>query len=315
VTRPELSALLDVAATQYGIVSQRQLSDLGFSRDRVARLVTSGVLVRVVDGAYRLASHADDELARCIAVCLARPGLVVSGPTAARLHGFRRVTKDSIVHVTAKPHSQPARAPWIRTYRTALVQPSDIAHRSEGIRLTTPARTVVDMVRYCSDAAVISMIEQGVDLGWFDEGQVRSAAERTNTIGRPFARQFLALLDDRMAGGPAGSDWETIVGEALRQRGVRGLVRQYPLKVPGYGRLRFDLAIPERRWALEIDAHPSHHTREGAARDKFRDRCCAEIDWMVQRIGEPDLRLRFDPTIESIIRAIGHRPPIRPAAA
>ena len=313
--RPQLSMLLNIAATQHGIVTRRQLSHHGFEDDRIARLVTTGVLVRIIDGAYRVASHRDGELARCLAVSLARPGLVVSGPTAARLHGFRRVPNDHLVHVTAKPHSQPARAPWIRTYRTALIERSDIARRADGVRLTRPARTVVDMVRYASDGAVASMIEQGIDLGWFDEDDVRATAERTNTLGRPFARRFLALLDDRILGGPAGSDWETVVGDALRQRGVRGLVRQHELTVPGYGRLRFDLAIPERRWALEIDAHPSHHSREGAARDKFRDRCCAEIDWIVQRVGEPDLRFRFDPTLDSIVRTIGRRPPARPVVA
>lgn len=305
--RPPLSTLLDIAAEQHGIVTSRQLSERGFSRDRVARLVASDVLVRVIDGAYRLASHADDELVRCVAVSLARPGLVVSGPTAARLWGFRRVTKDRLVHVTAKPHSQPGRAAWIRTYRTALIDAVDVVHRQDGVRLTSTARTAVDMVRHATPFAVVSMIEQGLDCDWFDEEALRTTAERTATPGRPFARQFLELLDDRLVGGPAGSDWETIVGECLQRRGIGGLVRQYPLTVPGYGRLRFDLAIPERRWALEIDAHPSHHSAEGAARDKFRDRCCAEIDWMVQRIGEPDLRNRFDPTLDSIERSLGRR--------
>jgi very-short-patch-repair endonuclease len=310
VSRPPFSSLLVIAAGQHGIVTARQLSERGFTPDRVARLVASGVLVRVIDGAYRIASHADDELARCVAVSIARPGLTVSGPTAARLWGFRRVPRDSLVHVTAKPHSQPARAEWVRTYRTALIGAIDIVHRSDNVRLTSRARTAVDMVRYTSSSAVISMIEQGLDQDWFDQDTVRSVAERTATPGRPFARHFLTLLDNRLDGGAAGSDWETIVGDCLRRRGVLGLVRQHPLFVPGYGRLRFDLAIPERRWALEIDAHPSHHSAEGAARDKFRDRCCAEIDWMVQRIGEPDLRYRFDPTLDSITRALDRRPPM-----
>jgi len=308
VKRPPLSRLLDIAADQHGIVTSRQLFEHGFSRDRVARLVDSDVLVRVVDGAYRVASHADDELARCVAVSLARPGLVVSGPTAARLWGFRRVTKDQLVHVTAKPHAQPGRAAWIRTYRTALIGAIDIVHRPDGVRLTSTARTAVDMVRHATPSAVLSMVEQGLDREWFDEAALRSTAERTATPGRPFARRFLELLGDRLDGGAAGSDWETIVGDCLRRRGIGGLVRQYPLTVPGYGRLRFDLAIPERRWALEIDAHPSHHSAEGAARDKFRDRCCAEIDWMVQRVGEPDLRHRFGRTLDSIERSLDHRP-------
>jgi len=312
VERPTLATMLDIAVHQHGVVSQEQLQAEGFSRDRIAGLVTAGVLIRVIDGAYRIASHRDNELARCASVGLARPALVVSGPTAARLHGFRRVPGDGFVHVTAKPHAQPARAAWIRTYRTAMIADNDVVMRDHLIRLTSPARTVLDMVRYASESAVLSMVEQGLDREWFTEDEIRGTAEYAATPGRPFAGRFLALLDDRLGGGPAGSDWESIVGDHLRGHGITGIVRQFPLTVRGYGNLRFDLAVPARRWALEIDVHPSHYSREGAARDKLRDRCCAEIGWLVQRVGEPDLRHRLHPTLDSIERTLANREPLRP---
>lgn len=314
--RRSIAAILEIAAEQHGIVSRRQLRSRGVTRDRIAGLVSSGILVRVIDGAYRMRSHHDSELARCAAITVARSALIVSGPTAGRLLGFRRVPNDGLVHVTAKPHGQPGRALWIRVYRTAMIADDDIIHRN-AIRLTSPARTVVDMVRYATDSAVVSMIEQGLDRSWFTEQQARASAEFAATPGRPFANRFLTLLDDRVGGGAAGSDWESVVGEHLRRRGIVDLIRQFPLVVPGYGNLRFDLAVPSRRWALEIDVHPSHFSREGAARDKLRDRGCAEIGWLVQRVGEPDLRHRLRPTLNSIERTLASRPrftdPRRPA--
>ncbi len=305
-----LTRLAHTAAGQFGIVSRDQLLELGVGPDRINRLVYAGLLERVLDGAYRLVSHTESESGRSLAVSLSRPGVAIAGPTAARLWGFRRVPRDGLVHVIVKPHGQPGRAPWLRTYRTAMLRDEDIVTRADGIRSTSRSRTVVDMVRYATDSAVVSMIEQGLDQRWFTNEALHEAAEHTRTPGRPFASRFLGLLDTRLAGGPAGSDWESVVGEHLARRGMVGIVRQFPLTVRGYGTLRFDLAVPSRRWALEIDVHPSHFSREGAARDKFRDRCCAEIGWLVQRVGEPDLRYRLDATLDSIEQTLASRPQI-----
>lgn len=305
-----LTLLAHTAAGQFGIVSRHQLLELGVGPDGINRLVCAGLLERVIDGAYRLVSHTESESGRSLAVSLSRPGVAIAGPTAARLWSFRRVPRDGLVHVIVKPHGQPGRAPWLRTYRTAMVRDEDIITRTDGIRLTSKSRTVVDMVRYATDSAVISMIEQGLDQRWFTDKALHEIAEHTRTSGRPFASRFLGLLDSRLLGGPAGSEWESVVGDHLARRRMIDIVRQFPLTVRRYGALRFDLAVPSRRWALEIDVHPSHFSREGAARDKFRDRCCAEVGWLVQRVGEPDLRYHLDATLDSIGQTLARRPRI-----
>jgi very-short-patch-repair endonuclease len=305
--RSKTARAMKLAEKQHGVVSLTNLHDSGLSTDQIARLVSSKTIHRVLDGAYRFVSHPESELARSAAVCLSRPGLTIAGPTAARLWGFRRVGHDHAIHVICRPKAQPGRASWLVPYRTACLDEQDIVSRTDGIRLTTHKRTVVDMMRFAADDAVVSMIEQGLDQRWFSEAVLRKTAEEIATPGRPFAKRFLILLSERIDGGPAGSDWESSVGDALRMRHVIGLARQHAINVSGYGNLRFDLAIPEIRWALEVDVHPSHFTREGAAKDKFRDRCCAEAGWLVQRIGEPDLRYRFDETMDALVRHIRQR--------
>src|SRR6056297_2250546 len=116
MSHSDLAVVMRSASTHQGVISADQLHRAGFTRSRIRRLVTTGVLRRVVDGAYRLTSAPATELVRCAAVSLARPGLIVIGPTAARIQGFRRVPNDGIVHVTSKPHAQPARAEWVRSY-------------------------------------------------------------------------------------------------------------------------------------------------------------------------------------------------------
>ena len=76
--------------------------------------------------------------------------------------------------------------------------------------------------------------------------------------------------------------------------------------MPGYGPARFDLAIPEVQWVLEIDIHPDHGL-EGGAADKRRDRCARASGWETEHVGEQDLVARFSATIEGLVQAIDRR--------
>ena len=67
------------------------------------------------------------------------------------------------------------------------------------------------------------------------------------------------------------------------------------------------MAIPELRWALEIDVHPEHRTLEGAARDIERDDAADAIGWFVRRVSEVQLVDRFAPTIDAVIESIARR--------
>jgi hypothetical protein len=124
--------------------------------------------------------------------------------------------------------------------------------------------------------------------------------------GRPWVRRFLRLLDARYRGAAAESEPELRVYAALRRRGVTDLVRQHPIILPGYGRARFDMAIPELRWALEVDIHPEHRTTEGVANDNRRDDAADEIDWAVRRLAEGELSA-FGATIDSVVHTIQRR--------
>jgi len=91
-------------------------------------------------------------------------------------------------------------------------------------------------------------------------------------------------LDRRIGGGAAESHAELVVGEALVEAGVRGLVRQHEIDIPGYGPARFDLGIPRRRLAIGIDIFPTHDETIGRLRDRRRDTAASEIGWSTARL-------------------------------
>ena len=90
------------------------------------------------------------------------------------------------------------------------------------------------------------------------------------------------------------------MADALRSAGVRGLVRQHRIRLPGYGEARFDLAVPDLRLAIEVDLHPRHRETLGMASDTARDRSASAIGWHTARITKAQYTVRFNETIAEI---------------
>jgi hypothetical protein len=271
-------------ARQHGVASVSQLQSSGLSPRAIERLEQVGAIELVLRGAYRTASVELDDVGRCSAICLARPNTVVAGPTAGRLWDFRRLPRDRRVHVIAPPASNPAIARWVVPYRTAAIHPDDVVERPDGIRMTTRERTAFDLARHLDADSLLSVIEQAMRDGNLDELAMRAVAVDWISPQRPWVWSYLRQLDRRLSGGAAESHPEVIVATALDAAGVRGLVRQYELRIPGYGPARFDLAIPRLRWAIEIDVFPTHDETIGRARDRRRDAAASGAGWTTHRL-------------------------------
>ncbi len=286
-------------ATQHGVASVGQLRSTGLSTRQIERLADVGAIVSVLRGAYRSASRELDEYGRCAAVCLARPEVAIAGPTAGRLWGFRRLPHDRRIHVIAPPAAQPAIAPWVATYRTAAIHDHDVVEHTGGIRFTSRERTVFDLARTLGHDDLLSLIEQAMHDGRLDDTAMIDVAVDWLSPQRRWAWTYLRQLDRRHQGGAAESHPEVVVAERLRAAGLGGLVRQYPIELPGYGRARFDLAVPDLLWALEVDVHPTHGTVAGRHRDQRRDDAATAIGWQTTRLRRDTYEFRLDAWVES----------------
>jgi very-short-patch-repair endonuclease len=291
-------------ARQHGVVSFHQLAESGIGRRQIEHLIERGEFVPFIRGVYRTPSVPVTELSRCAAVCLAHPRVVVAGPTAGRLWGFRSLTRDRRVHVLAPRHYRASKADWCTAYRTDVLSRHDVCERADGIRLTHRARTALDLARHLrSDDALLSVIEQAAHEGRLRDGDLRAVVP-ASPFQRAHVRRFLAQLDRRLAGGAAESEPEVRVGEALREAGVVGLERQFAVDLPGYGHARFDLALPSQLWALEVDVFPTHSEMLGRERDRRRDEAAAIVGWTVRRISATQYERHFDRTIADIISSL-----------
>jgi very-short-patch-repair endonuclease len=287
-------------AGHHGIASTNQLLAAGMSRHSIRILLDHGNLDSPIKGVYRLPAVPLDELARCAAVCAAHPEAAVSGPTAGRIWGLRRIPRDRRVHILAPPASHPSHERWVVPYRTCAFHPDDFVHRSDGIVLTSRPRTALDLARVLSASDLLSVIEQVMHDGPHTSDEMRRVAVDWISPQRRWLYTYLRLLDRRLGGGSAESHCEVVVGDRLARAKVANLARQFWIDLPGYGPARFDLAVPELRWAVEVDVHPTHRETRGRAGDSWRDRSAAELGWQVERV-DPDQYERLDETIERLV--------------
>lgn len=278
---PSVSAHL---ASHHGVATPSGLESLGITREQTKKLVARGDLVPVLPGAYRSAAVRLGEEGRCAAVSAAHPDSAIAGPTAGRLWGFRRMPRDERIHVIAPPASHPTRARWVVPYRTAAIHPHDVVERADGIRLTTRSRTAFDLARWLSPIDLASVIEQVLQDGTETTDDLRRVAADWISPRRAWATSFLRLVDGRARGGPAESHLEVQMTAALEAAGVRGLVRQFQIDLSNGRCVRFDFAIPEIRWALEVDGFPRHFETDGAESDARRDVAAMADGWRVRRV-------------------------------
>lgn len=287
-------------AQQHGVVATTQLHQW-LDKAQIRSFEEGGSLVGYIRGVYRSPSWPIDELTKCAAVCLGRPYAAIAATTAGRLWNFRRLPHDLRVFVITPPGHKPVDAPWVVAYRTAAIRDDDIIQRDDGIRITSRARTALDLSRHVPPDDLLSIIEQAMHDGGLDESAMREVALDYRSPRRPWINTYLRQFGRRARGGPAESHPEVRVAVALEAAGVRGLDRQHRITLPGHGDARFDLAIPHMRWAIEIDVHPRHEETLGRFADRRRDDAALLVGWTTTRVCREDYYDAFDRTIAALV--------------
>jgi very-short-patch-repair endonuclease len=132
--------LADLARRQHGVVSARQLAELGFPPQTLARWVKDGRLHRLHRGVYAVGHEALTWEGRLLAAVLANEPAVASHLTAAWIHGLLR-TRPGTFHLAAPSRRHRKK---LVVVHFARLDPDDVV-TIDGIPVTSPARTVLDL--------------------------------------------------------------------------------------------------------------------------------------------------------------------------
>ncbi|MFE7551106.1 hypothetical protein [Streptomyces gardneri] len=248
----------------------------GWPRGRLAgRLLRDG-WQGICRGAWAVPGKEVDWRVRATALQFLRPELVCSHGTAARLHRIELLggTADPLfLNFTAPAASRSTRDSLIRIHATTSLTDGDCAVR-RGLRVTTPARTVGDLIRSCgsreeavvaADSALARRVVGGVRreaLVRYEDLAAELAAPRA---GGPRARAWLPLAE-----AASGSPAETVARLRMRDAGLRP-ESQPPLCASEGGRtLRPDFLFREAGLAVEVEGYAFHGTRRAHERDVAR---------------------------------------------
>ena len=255
-----------IAARQHGVIHIGQLLSAGLSRAGVARRVAAGRLHPVHRGVYAVGHNGLAARGRWKAATLALgPTAVLSHRSAAELWGMLK-ERGGLPHVTIPGSGDRPRRRGLAAHRSSTLTRTETTLR-DGIPVTTPSRTLADLLRTESPALV---------------RKARREAE--------FLR--LPLGDGDRGDGTASG---------LEHAFLR-LCRRHRLPEPEVnvtlGPYTVDFLWRRQRLVVELDGYRAHSGWQAFQDDHVRDTRLAERRYYVQRFSdwqidsEPDAVIR-----------------------
>jgi very-short-patch-repair endonuclease len=270
--RASVGAIHRIARRQKSLVTRDQLRELGLHPRAIDRRVEAKRLQPVRRGVYRVGPIRQPFEAEMAAVLAVGPNAFLSHHSAAVLHRLLPYpAKDGLVHVTVID-SEPGRKPGIRIHRTTKLS-GDETTRREGIPVTTPARTILDL----APALTPTELEQLIAAAHRQRPANTKALQAL--VARYPGRPGVPAVRKTLAGRPrfTRSQAERRLLEALRRAGFA------PETNTGVGGYEVDLYLPEHRLVIEVDGDPFHSARPDRRRAYARDAALGVIGVRVLR--------------------------------
>jgi len=270
-------AVSELASFQRGVVSRHQLLALGLSPQQVQRRLAAGRLARLHHGVYAVGHRA---------LAFGAPqqaALLAAGSDAALAHRSAAAWLgmlgrwDGRIHVVV-PTQDGRRIPGVAVHRCASLRAQDVVVH-DGLRCTTPARTLVDLAASAPQGLPRALTEAQrlhLDVGPALELLAREPGRR----GAQRLARALADFDPRTAA--TRSVLEVRFLAAMRAAGlpapqVNVVVDAGPLRPEA------DFLWPAERLAVEVDGRAFHDLVATAEADRRRDNALALAGFLVLR--------------------------------
>jgi very-short-patch-repair endonuclease len=248
----------ELAARQADLVAVWQLVALGLTRHAVVHAAGSQGWRRVHSGVYALTSSPLTRRQRWIAATLTTPDSVLSNASAGACWGIRRF--EGRYEIVTRPGSGGQRQlRGLLVLRSATLA-GDVVVR-DGIRITTGARTLVDLAPSLNERDLRRTYREAMRLKATSTQPLlaaleRHAAKRGTRLLKELATRYRAIPYKRCR-----SDAESLGLELMHDGRVAA--PQVNVRVAGE---EADLVWPARRLIIEIDGPQYHQFPEEDAR-------------------------------------------------
>jgi very-short-patch-repair endonuclease len=272
-----------LAERQHGVVGRTQLLAAGVTVAAIKHRIAAGRLYPLYRGVYAVGHRVLSQRGRWMAATLATDGVLSHRPAGAlwcirQWHGRIDVST---------PRTR-AKRPGLLVHR-AILAPNEITMR-DGILVTTPARTLVDLAgvlqRHELQQAINEAERLRLDAPHLERYPTKRGTRALRTLAPPthtrldLEARFHTFLNDRRF--PAPQTNVLIEGKEV------------------------DFAWQDRKLIVELDSWEYHRTRAAFEADRRNDRRLAVAGWTVLRVTWRDLD---DPdALEAELRALALAP-------
>ena len=247
-----------LAADTDGVLSIRQLRACGLDADAVALRVRDGRLHRLHRGVYAVGHPGITLHGRFRAAVLARrDGAALSHFAAAAFWGFLRWDERRIEITIVGPGSRSIAG--LRVHSARALAERDVWHR-DGIRVTSPARTLLDLAAILPAKALRAIVRRAQAQRVVSLRQIHELLDRSN--GHRGATRLRAVIADGPA--PTRTELEDAVLDLLDKGGIERPEVNAPLRF-GTTTIIPDYLWRKKRLAIEADSvtwHDHKLTRE-----------------------------------------------------
>jgi very-short-patch-repair endonuclease len=257
----EEAAAARIARAQHGVITTAQLESAGFGRSAIARRVRGEWLVRIYEGVYRIGVVAGPFAGEMAALLACGPLSVIGHRSAVIVMGLRWRYCGPVEVVL--PHEVQLGRAGVRCRRVTALAADEVAVR-HGLRVTTPARTLVDLAATTSRGDLERLAEEILFQRLASTAEIIDAIGRG--AGRPGVRKLRAIADLLDEASFTRSEAERRLKTLLRGAGLP--MPRMNVKRAGW---EVDAVWDRQRLVVEVDGYRSHGIRPQFERDRTKD--------------------------------------------
>jgi len=170
------------------------------------------------------------------------------------------------------------------------------------IRLTSPARTLVDLAGVLDDEDLTAVVEDAIHRGLTTPMSIARCLDAVGGKGRPGTPRLREILEDRGNQRAAMRRLEVKIWRTLRAKGLSP-VRQYPVKC-GTTTYWIDCAFPQWRVAVEGFGDRFHRAARNRKRELKRLADLASVHWRVLPVTWEDITDTPDHVVVNIVKTL-----------
>lgn len=284
-----IDGLIAEAVGNDGVFTSDDAARWDVSPAALTRAFKKGRINRVYPRVYVVAGTAPTWWTRAPAAA-AWSGGALSHRSAGYALGILELPPESTDVVVPTKRKEPPGTRLRCHYSQLLTVPHVTTVR--GIRVTAPARTLLDIAGLVPEDVLETALEQALRQGLVSVARLEWQLRTEGRKGRRGTAALRHLLESRDLGPATESALETTVARWFRSTRLPPPQRQHRVLDDGRFVARVDFAYPQAKVGIEAMSYRWHSGRRAWLRDEERRRALRDLGWSIVEVTYEDITQR-----------------------